>query len=102
MAALLQTTFSAGAGAWSWRRQALSIRVPDTQTSTHLESASASHRGAAASLLLHHQSELHGGACADHIQCRCRCVVAAAASTLHPSAGHTDEHASSIRLRLAS
>ena len=33
--------------------------VPAAETSTHLESASASHRGAAANLL--DQSELHGG-----------------------------------------
>ena len=39
-------------------RQALSIRVPPAETSTHLASASASHRGAAARLL--DQSELDG------------------------------------------
>ena len=44
--------------AWS-SPQALSTRVPEAETSAHLESASASHHGAAASLL--HQSELHGG-----------------------------------------
>ena len=50
------------------------------KTSTHLESAaSVSHCGAAASLL--HQSELHGGSAAKvNI---CRCLVAAAARTLH-------------------
>ena len=43
---------------WS-RRQALSTRVLMAETSTHLESATASHHRAAASLL--DQSELHGG-----------------------------------------
>ena len=60
----------------------------------HLESASASHRGAAASLL--DLSELHGG-----LRHKCsplagaaRCLVLAA-STLHRSAsGKDDEHAS--------
>ena len=43
MAAPLQTAISAGA--WS-PCQALSIRVPEADTSTHLASASASHRAA--------------------------------------------------------
>ena len=43
IAAPLQTTISAGA--WL-RQQALSCRVQTTATSTHLESASTSHRGA--------------------------------------------------------
>ena len=76
-------------GAWSWR-QALSTGVPVAQTSTDLESASASHRGAAASLL--DQSELDGG-----FRCKVKpfaagvwCVVVAA-STLHQSASGRDE-----------
>ena len=40
----------ANAGVWM-EEQAVATRVPAVQTSTHLESASASHRGAAASLL---------------------------------------------------
>ena len=43
----------------------LPTECPQAETSTHLESASASHRGAAASLL--HQLELHGGIVAQHI-----------------------------------
>ena len=42
----------------------------------NIDSASASHRAVSARLSLLHQSELHGGAVADHNQCRCRCVVA--------------------------
>ena len=48
MAAPLQTTISAGA--WS-RWQAICTRVPEADTSTHLASASALHRAAAASVL---------------------------------------------------
>ena len=57
---------AAGAGA---RWQALS-KVTAAETSTHFGCASASHRGAAASLL--DQSEVHGGsvAKADHLQVR--------------------------------
>ena len=55
MTAPLQTTISAAVWSWSWW-QALSTRVPGAEMSTHLDSASASHRRAAASLL--HQSEL--------------------------------------------
>ena len=48
-------------------QQALSTRVPEAETSTtHLESASASHRAAAASLL--DQSEPHGGSVAKQRQ----------------------------------
>ena len=50
------------AGAWP-RRQALSTRVPEAETSTHIEFAPVSHRGAAASLI--HQWELHGGSSAN-------------------------------------
>ena len=70
----------------------------EAKTSTHLESLSASHRGAAVASLLH-QSELHGGSVADHNQCRC--VVAAASTLLHSSANGRDEHAPCVRLRLA-
>ena len=61
MAASWQTTISAGA--WSRRRQALSTRVPEAETS--------------------------------------RCVVAAAASTLHPSARGRAEHVVFVCLRHA-
>ena len=62
-APVAQTTISADA--WSWR-QALSIRVPKAETSTHLESAFTSHRTAATSLL-YQLSVLHGvSRCADH------------------------------------
>ena len=44
------------------------VGVPAAETSTHLESASASHRGAAASLL--DQSELHGGSFRCKVQTR--------------------------------
>ena len=69
--------------AWS-SPQALSTRVPEAETSAHLESASASHHGVAASLL--HQSELHG---ASGCRSQCRCLVLAM-STLHWSAGGKD------------
>ena len=57
----------ARASAWCWR-QALCTEVPAEETSTHLESTSASQRGAAASLL--DQSEVHGGCVAkpNHLQ----------------------------------
>ena len=69
----------------------------EAKTSTHLESLSASHRGAAVASLLH-QSELHRGSVADHNQCTC---VVAAASTLMPSANDSDELAPCVRLHLA-
>ena len=55
------------AGAWSGR-QALCTRVAEAETSTHHETMSpwsATHRGAAASLL--HQSELDGSSVAEYI-----------------------------------
>ena len=61
----------ATAGAWplSCRCQAFSTRVLEAETSTRLESASASHRrGTAASLL--NQSEFDGG-----FHCTCMCLV---------------------------
>ena len=57
-------------------------QVPEAETSTHLESAaSASHRGAAASLV--GQSELHGGLVAKQANTiSCRCLVGVPESTL--------------------
>ena len=78
---------------------ALSTRVPSAQTSTHLESATALHRGAAASLL-----------CSTSRSCMAAPLQSAhsagawsqrQASTLHPSAISTDEHAPRVRHRLA-
>ena len=69
----------------------------EAKTSTHLESASTSHRGSAVASLLY-QSELHGSSVADHNQCRC---VVAAASTLMLSANDSDEHAPCVCLHLA-
>ena len=57
MSAPSQTTFSAGVHNRRGKHSPPECRRQ--VASTHLESASASHRGAAASLL--HQSELHGG-----------------------------------------
>ena len=56
------------------------------ETSTHLASASTSHRGAAASLL--DQSEVHGGSVtkANHLQ------VCGADGTLHSRTSRGDEH----------
>ena len=80
-----QTTNSAGG--WLWR-QALSTH--DAKTSKHLESASVSHRAAAASLL-HQLSDLHGiFRCAKHNQCRC---VVGEVNSHNTSARARDEHA---------
>ena len=68
------------------------VGVPAAETSTHTESASASHRGASASLL-----DQVGGSMAatSHRQTThlCRCLGC--------SAGGRDEHAHRVRLRLA-
>ena len=71
---------SSGSGSGALRTLHPSASSRDEQA--HLESASASHRGAAASLL--DQSELHGG-----FRCKAKPPLGAwclAASTLHPSA----------------
>ena len=74
------------ARAW---RQALSAGLLSAETSTHLESATAMHLGAGASLL--DQSELSWRLlCKGKQTCVCKCMVA---STLHRSASGRDEHA---------
>ena len=85
------------ADAWS-RQQALSTQVPEAETNMDFESASALHRGAAASL--HNQSELGGGSdTKPHIclQVPCR----GGKQVLHSSAIGRDKHGRSVCLRFA-
>ena len=82
MAAPSQTTISADA--WSRQRQALATRVLQAETSTHTRWVRLRLAPSSSRKLAPTKSELHGGSGADHNQCRC--VVAAAADTLHPSA----------------
>ena len=80
------------AGSWSWWQALSTTQVVVAETTTHLfESTSASHRGAAASLLPISRSLM---AAPFAKATTCRCLIITAASTLHhPSAGGTDEHA---------
>jgi len=66
--------------------------------STHLQSASTSHRRAAARLL--DQAKLHGGSIADRTHCRCLVAVAKVCA-LHLSVRCRVGHAPSVRIRLA-
>ena len=85
-----------GAGAGASRQAFFTGRVPAAETSTHLESGSALHGGAAASLL--DQSELHWRLPLQTqttytCTCRCRYMVLAASTLNRSSASGRDEHA---------
>ena len=78
------------AGAWS-RRPALSVNVLAAEMRRHLESASASDSGAAASCF-----QPIGASWRPPLQRQtpsCMCLITAASTLHHPSAGGTDEHA---------
>ena len=78
------------AGAWS-RRPALSVNVLAAEMSRHLESASASDSGAAASCF-----QPIGASWRPPLQRQtpsCMCLITAASTLHHPSAGGRDEHA---------
>ena len=78
-----------------WLVLAASTHSPQAETSTHLGSVSASHRGAAASLL--DQSEVHGGfRCKGKATCSCRCRCLVLAASKHSPHAKTSTHLASV------